>query len=121
MTCKEFKKKFPNTMLLVFVMDKFSHIYKVNSEFITFFMRTFITEHVPHWNRMYFYKLEDEKRLLTEDGKLTHIKDRAKFTHYIAKAEDQQAFLCSLKWVPSEPDIKILEGKKVKVISLNAK
>jgi hypothetical protein len=121
MTCKEFKDKFPDTMLLAFVMDRYTHLYKFNSDIITFFIRNFVDKKLPKWNKMFFYKIEDEKRLLTDDGRLTKIKDKAKFLHYIVRAEEQKVDKCFIKWVPNEPDLRVLEGKKVKVITLKAK
>lgn len=121
MTCKEFKKEFPDTQLLVFVMDKFTHLFKVNSNFITYFMRSFADEHVPKWNRMFFYEIQYETKLLDDEGKFTRIKDKAKFLHYIARAEEQKATKCFLKWVPNEPDLTILENKHVKVTTIYAK
>ena len=121
MTCKEFKIEFPDTLLLVFVMDRYTHLYKFNSEIITYFMKNFIDNEYPRWTRMFFYKIEDETKSLTEDGKVTKIKDKAKFLHYIAKADEQKAMKCIFKWVPNEPDLRTIEGKKAKVITLNAK
>lgn len=113
MNCKEFKENFEGKIILTFLMEDFTFIYKFKCEHITFFMKKFLDRHHPKWKVAYFYDVG------TYEGELSldKIKEQAKFLYLIARNTTQSAE-CVFKSVFAAPDFSHLEGKKAKVITL---
>lgn len=116
MTCKDFKEEFPGREILAFVIEEYTHIYKFNSEYITYFMRKFLDEHLKFWSMVYFYDVSKIDINYNED--VTYFKDKARFLYVVAKHLDQTGKVCVLKRVVEVPDLKHLEGRRARVITL---
>lgn len=119
MTCNEFKMEFAGRVILAFVTDDITHLFKFDSRYITFFMRKFIDDKIPYWRHIYFYEVENINVELTEDGRITKFEDKAKCLFLWAKRLDQSGGQCAIKRTFLPPDFKLLEGKKAKVYSLS--
>lgn len=119
MTCGEFKEEFKNRVILAFVLDVTTKIYKFESKHITFFLRKFIDDYQPDWRRMYFYSVANLSTEITEDGKITKFEDKAEFLYVTAKHVDQKHSVCTLKRVYIIPDMRHLEGHRAKVLTLS--
>lgn len=121
MTCKEFKNEFKNLTLLAFVVSDRTYIYKFNSNHITFFLRTFVEEDIPHWNYIMFYKIKNNNNILDENGKVSKFEEKADFLYVIAKKKDQSGPKCKFRRVLQTPDLSKIEGKKVKIFVIQEK
>lgn len=121
MNCKEFKKEFKDFILLAFVASNFTHIFKFDSEYITFFMRKFIDDNVAAWKTIYFYSIKSKNIAITEKDRIYKFEEKADFLFVKAKHEDQIGNQCKFRRTITTPDTSNLEGKYAKVISLNPK
>lgn len=125
MNCKEFKEKYKNKTLLAFVVvEETTHIIKLKTEFITYFMRYFLDEHFLLWRIVFFYEVfinesPDFDEEIEDIGKL--IRDRAEYMYLMAKKEEQPATQCYFKDTTYRPNTKHLEGKKHRLKELRMK
>lgn len=121
MTCTEFKDTFKNKIIIAFVIDKYTNIFRFEVKYTTYFLRTFLAKNYPLWNVVYFYALKHSEGKLLEDGKLKKISDTADFLYSIARYEEQTPSVCKIKEVFVAPDMSRLEGKKTKITTLIVK
>lgn len=118
MTCSEFKMEFAGRVILAFVTDNVTHLFKFEARYITFFMKRFIDDKLPFWRHIYFYEVDNLNVELTEDGKISKFEDKAKFLYLLAKRLDQTRGVCVIRRTFLPPDLSRLEGKKAKVYTL---
>ncbi len=119
MTCGEFKMEFAGKVILAFVTDDKTQLFKFDARYITFFMRKFVDVEVPYWRHIYFYEVENINVELTVDGRISRFEDKAKCLFLWAKRLDQSGGACVIKSTFLPPDFKLLEGKKAKVFTLS--
>lgn len=121
MNCKEFKSEFVGKAILAFVASQFTHIYKFDSDIITFFMRRFVDEAVPAWHTIFFYSIKSKNVKLTREEKLHKFEQKADFLNLKAKRDDQIGNQCVFRRTFITPDTSLLEGKKAKVTTISQK
>lgn len=119
MNCNEFKMEFAGKVILAFVTDDTTHLFKFEARYVTFFLRKFIDDRMPYWRHIYFYEVANINVEITEDGKITKFEDKAKFLFLWAKRLEQTGGHCNIKRTFLPPDMSLLEGIKSKVITLN--
>lgn len=121
MTCKDFKDIFQDKIILAFVMDEHTNLYKFNSKHITFFMRKFIDEYRPDWRTIFFYEIDSLNVDVLEQGVIKKFNEKARFIYLYAKRKDQMGGLCAIKSTYQLPDFTHLEGKKARAVNLRFK
>lgn len=121
MNCGDFKAVFSGRTILALVIEEHTFIYRFKTEFITYFLRTFLHFQMPLWKAVYFYDIgsADLPESHETDGK--KIIDKARFLKLIARCEDQTGGECVFKKAPMAPDTKKLEGKRSLVITIDGK
>ena len=121
MNCGDFKAVFNDRVILALVIEEHTYIYKFKTDFITYFVKTFLDYNLPLWKGAYFYDVgsPDGPESAEEDtGKLI---EQARFLKLIARKEDQKGNVCVFRKAPVAPDTKRLEGRRSKVITLGGK
>ncbi len=118
MTCSEFKMQYAGRVILAFVTDEATHLFKFEARYITFFMKRFIDEKLPMWRHMYFYEVDNLNVEITENGKICKFEDKAKFLYLWAKRLDQSGGVCVIRSTFLPPDMSLLEGKRAKMFTL---
>lgn len=113
MNCKEFKQKFKGRIILAFVVDTHTHLYRFHCEYITEFMRRIINTSNPNWELAFFYTVES-----FEDNDIERVKSKAQFLFCAAKSKDQRINECVFKEVIIPPNMTKLEGKRMRMITL---
>lgn len=119
MKCSEFKDLHDNKIILAFVTDDVTHLFKFEAKYITFFMRKFLEAKLPYWRHVYFYEVANLNVEITKGGIITKFEDKAKFLFLWAKHTDQVGGVCVIKPTFLPPDMRLLEGRKAKVTTLN--
>ncbi len=118
MTCGDFKMEFHGKVILAFVTDDVTQLFKFESRYITFFLRRFIDDKMPYWRHMYFYEVDNINVEITKDGKISKFEDKAKFLFTWAKRLEQTGGSCCIRRTATVPNFSLLEGNKAKVLTL---
>ncbi len=122
MNCKEFKEEFKGRMLLAFIVENDrTHILKLKTEYITYFMRHFIDEHYILWRIVFFYEIsmQEMPEFLGEINNLEMlIKEKAQYLYVMAKKEEQPERQCYFKKTTYAPNMKHMVGKKYRLKEL---
>ncbi len=121
MNCGEFRNAFPDRLILAFLVDDFTHIIKFKSELITYFMRKFAPEEFPGWRKIYFYSVKHEHDKIIEGGKITSFEEKATFLYLVASRKEQGGPKSVIRTVMRAPDMRLMEGKKAKVITIHSR
>jgi hypothetical protein len=106
-------------MVLAFVVEKYTYLYKFKAQHITFFMRRYLEEKHRLWAVCYFYEVGLEEENVVDMG--NYIKEKAEFLFVVARHLEQKMNQCVFRRVVSIPDMSPLEGKRARVIILGEK